>query len=237
MAVCAAVLLLAGSGLVWLRALVGIPFTLLFPGQAAMLTVDPDGRLDVAEWFALSVGLSISITMLLAVALASTIGLGTVAIIAALVVTTLLALVVARMRTGSSTQRRIPNRRNPGWRAAYGTLLLLACTLLILVISVPDATVTQAGPTVQLWGLPDKSGDGLRIGANNVNAESQLYRLTVEQGGRVISQQDFDMRAGTAHIFVVKKSAMWTTTAPIVGVLSDLTGIVPPRRISVWTPE
>ena len=235
--ICAAILLLASTGPVWLRTVIGIPFVLLFPGQAAMLTVDPDGRLDLAEGFALSVAVSISVTMLLGVGLASSIGLTAVGMIAALTVATLLALVVARIRTGSSSHRRIPTRRNPGWRAAYGTLLLLALALLILLISVPDAGVTRGAPTVQLWGLPYKSGDGLQIGANNVNATSRHYRLVVAQGGRLISQQEFDMQAGTAHIFVVKKSATWTTNSPVTGVLTDTAGVVAPRSISVWTTE
>ena len=233
----AAALLLAGNGLVWLRALVGIPFVLLLPGLAAMLTVDPDGRLDVAESFALAVGLSISVTMLLGVALATVPGLSAVGMIAALTATTLAALVVARIRTGSPSHRRTPTRRNPGWRAAYGTLVLVACALLILAISIPDVGVTQSGPTVQLWGLPGKSGDGLRIGVNNVNAPSQHYRLTIEQGDRVISTQEFDMQAGTAHIFVVKKAALPTTTSPVVGVLTDTSGVVAQRTISVWVTE
>ena len=232
----AAVLLLAGNGLVWLRALVGIPFVLLLPGLAAMLTVDPDGRLDVAESFALAVGLSISVTMLLGVALATVLGLSAVGMIAALTTGTLAALIVALIRTGSS-RRRTPTRRNPGWRAAYGTLVLVACALLILAISIPDAGVTQSGPTVQLWGLPGKSGDGLRIGVNNVNAPSQHYRLTIEQGDRVISTQEFDMQAGTAHIFVVKQAALPTTTSPVVGVLTDTSGVVAQRTISVWATE
>ena len=237
-AVFAAVLLLAGDGLVWLRALVGIPFVLLLPGLAAMLTVDPDGRLDVAESFALAVGLSISVTMLLGVALATMIGLSAVGMIAALTVATLGALVVARVRTGSSSPRhQTPTRRNPGWRAAYGTLVLVACALLILAVSIPDAGVTQSGPTVQLWGLPDKSGDGVRIGVNNVNAPSHDYRLTIQQGDRVISRQDFEMKSGSAHIFVVRKSAMGTETAPIVAALTDMSGIVAQRTISVWPTD
>ena len=231
----AAVLLLAGDGLVWLRALVGIPFVLLLPGLAAMLTVDPDGRLDVAESFALAVGLSVSVTMLLGVALAIVIGLTAVGMIAALTVTTLCALAVARIRTGSSSPRhQTPTRRNPGWRAAYGTLVLVACALLILAVSIPDAGVTQSGPTVQLWGLPNPAGDGLRIGANNVNAPSQHYRLTIQQGDHLISRQEFEMKAGSAHVFVVRKSAMATVTAPVVGVLTDTSGIVAQRTISVW---
>ena len=107
--------------------------------------------------------------------------------------------------------------------------------MLILAVSIPYPGASRSGSTVQLWGLANRSHDGVTIEANNVNAPSDRYALTVSQGGRMISRQEFTMNPGTAHIFIVRPAALWTTTAPVEAALTDARGVVPPRTISVWT--
>jgi hypothetical protein len=236
--VCAAILLVAAGGPVWLRVLVGIPFVLLLPGQATLLFVDPDGRLGGLEWATWSVGISIAVSSLVGMGLAASLGLTASAMIVALTLVTLLALVAAQRRAiGEPDRLAAVTRRNPVWRTAFGAIVLLTCTLAILLISTPGPSAAQPGKTVQLWGLPDSTGGGLRIGADNIDASSKHYRLTVEQGGQLISQQSFDLPAGSRRLFVIKKSATWTRSAPVTAVLADADGVLPSRTISVWPSE
>jgi hypothetical protein len=236
--ICASVLLVGANGPVWLRVLFGIPFILLLPGQATLLFVDPDGRLGSLEWAAWSVGISISMSALVGMGLAASRGLTASAMIVSLALVTLLALVAAHRRAvGEPDRLAAVTRRNPVWRMAFGTIALLACALAVLLISAPNQNVGQRGHTVQLWGLPDSSGGGLRIGAANIDAPSKQYSLTIEQGGRLISQQSFDMPAGSRRLFEVKESATWTRSAPVSAVLTDVDGSLSARTISVWPAE
>jgi hypothetical protein len=235
---CAAVLLVTANGPVWLRVLFGIPFIFLLPGQATLLFVDPDGRLGSLEWATWSVGISISISALVGMGLAASSGLAGNATIVALTLVTLLALVAAHQRAvGEPDRLAAVTRRNPVWRMVFGTIALLVCALAVLLVASPSQNTAQRGHTVQLWGLPDASGGGLRIGADNIDAPSKQYRLTIEQGGRLISQQSFDMPAGSHRTFEVKSTATWTRSAPVSAVLTDLGGALPPRTISVWPSE
>jgi len=237
-ALAATFLVFANPAWVWLRVLVGIPFVLLLPGQAIMLFIDPDGRLGGFEWFTLCVALSIALTTLLGMGLAaSTAGLTTSGIVAALTVVAFLALLAAQTQTSSvPDSRATQTRRNSVQRASSGALALLACTLVILLLTIPGLGAGTTGRVVQLWGLPDGAG-GLRIGTKNINTTSQHYHLTIEQGGRLISEQQFDIPAGTQRIFEVKKTATWTKGSPVTAVLTAADPRVAPRSISVWTTE
>lgn len=231
---CAGVLTLAATGPVWLRVAIGLPFIFILPGQATLLFVDPDGRLGSFEWATWSVGVSIAISALVGMGLAASFGLSANGMIVSLTVVTLLALLAAHRRAlGEPDRLAAVTRRNPVWRTAFGTLALLACAVVVLMLSIPGAGATQRGQTVQLWGLPDKSG-GVRIGVDNIDAPSKRFQLTIEQGGQLISQQSLDLPVGSRRNFAVKQSATWTRSAPITAVLSDTDGSLQPRTISVW---
>ena len=234
----AVVLMLADPGFVWLRVVVGVPFILLLPGHALMLLADPDGQLGRVEWFALSVGASISITILAGMWLAySSYGLSAHDMIVTLAAVTLITAVASLARTASQMQEHPqPVQRNSVQRASLGALMLVACTLLVLLVSISGSRNSDSGRVVQLWSLPDSAG-GVRIGANNVNSSSEHYRLTIEQGGRLISEQDLRMPARSSRVFEVKRSATWTTNAPVAAVLTDVGGLVAPLTISVWATE
>ncbi len=237
-ALCAAVLMFVNVGFVWLRVLIGVPFVLLLPGQALMLFVDPDGQLGGFEWFALTVGASISLTTLVGMGLAaSPLGLNADYLVAGLAFVVLLALIAARTPAAPPVRPRpVRTYRYSIRRASLGAVALIGCALLVLLLSIPDLGMSRRGDVVQLWGLPDQSG-GLRIGANNINAASQDYRLTIEQGGRLISEQKLELPPGGSRVFEVRRSATWTTSAPVVAVLSATDGAIAPRSISVWTTE
>lgn len=213
----------------WLRVAVAVPLVMLVPGHAAMLLIDPERRLGALEWFALSVGASLAATMILGMALAAWLGLTAERMVTALGSLTLLLLIAALLvpapetvAAGGSTARR----------AAAAALALVACTAAVLLLSIPRAT--ESGPgTVQLWGLPDAAG-GLRIGARNIDATSGRYHLSIQQGGGTITQQEVDMPVGAERIFEVKASATWTKSAPVTAVLTDVSGKLPPRTVSVW---
>jgi len=232
---CAALLLAVSDSWVWLRVIVGVPFLLLLPGHAVMLYVDPEGRLGVAEWFVLAVGMSISVTMLVCLGLSGTIGLSAHGTIVAVAAATLVALVVASLRTTNDLPRgKVPGRRDPGRRLAWGAAALLACVLFVGVLSIPFGTNAEATQTVQLWGLPDKAAGSLSIGARNVDATSHRYVLTIAQQGQLISRQEFDLPAGKTRVFLVQRSALLNVDAPVTGELVDTSGAVGRRTISVW---
>ena len=232
---CTALLLTVSDSWVWLRVIVGVPFLLLLPGHAVMLYVDPEGRLGVAEWFVLAVGTSISMTMLVCLGLAGTIGLSAHGTVVAVAATTLIALVVASLRNTDDLPRgTVPGRRHPGRRLAWGAAALLACVLFVGVLSIPFGTSAEATQTVQLWGLPNSTAGSLSIGARNVDATSHTYVLTIAQQGQLISRQEFDLPAGKTRVFLVQRSALLTAGAPVTGELVDTKGAVAKRSISVW---
>ncbi|MEI7813294.1 MAG: DUF1616 domain-containing protein [Coriobacteriia bacterium] len=234
-AIAGVVLLLAEQGPVWLRVLFGLPFVLLLPGHALMLLVDPSERLGRAEWFALSLGASISITIFAGMALATTtFGLNASGMILLLTLLTLALSFAARAKTSAELlEEAPPARRNPELRAVANTLVLMTCVLLVLMAMTSGVGADGRGSIVQLWGVPAKSG-GVRIGANNINAPSDSYRVVIEQEGRLISQQEFNMPAGGSRVFEIKKTATFTTRSPITATLADLRGEVATRTVSVW---
>jgi hypothetical protein len=233
---CGLALVLVPEQIVWARTLLGIPFAMLLPGAAAMLLVDPDGRVGLTEWFALAVSVSVSVTVLTGMGLALAGHLNTPAIVVVLGVLTLAVLTVASFRPEPSTAGRVLlRRRNPVWRAALSLGGLLLCTGLALALSFPDPFTAHSGHVIQLWGLPDAAEGGLRIGTNNVNSASSHFRLTISQAGRQISATDVDLPTGTSHVYVVKRSALWTAKEPVVATLAETTGAESTRTISVWT--
>lgn len=234
-ALLAAVVLLGGVAFTWARVAAGIPFVLLLPGHALMLVVDRDRRLRGLEWFTLSVATSVCVVIAAGMGLAATFRLTAVGMVVVLAAVTTLALVAAWARSAPSPEEPPnPVRRSSVGRAAFGMLALVACGLLVLLLSIPRDNRLSSPPVVQLWGLPDASG-GLRLGARNVDAPSRSYRLTIQQAGKVIAQREVDLPAGTDRLFEVKKSATFTNSAPIVGVLEDESGVVASRTVSVWT--
>lgn len=230
----AAALLLVDGLHVWLRAALGVPFALLLPGAGALLTWDARGRLGRLEWFALSVGTSIALTMFAGMLLAATVGLTAERTIAALAAATLLMLVVAWTRSVPEGHESGARSGSMG-RLATAALGLLAGALLVLLLSLPRPVASGPG-TVQLWAAPDASG-GVRISARNVDAASRRYHLTVAQGGGTITRQEIDMPIGTERVFEVRASATWTKSAPVTAELTDDSGALPPRSISVWTNQ
>jgi len=232
------ILLFATTQLLWLRVLFGIPFVLLLPGQAVLLMLDPDGQLGGFEWFTLSVGTSIAITMLIGIGLAVTVGLTAAGLALALTAVIFMAIFVANAKTASLSEGGpTPTGHNSIQRATFATAALVGCLLLVLLLSIPTPDTGRALDVVQLWGLPDQTSGDLRIGVNNVNASSQHYRLAIRQGDRLISEQVLDIPAGSNRIFVVKKSATWTNSSPVIAVLTDPSGLVSPRTISVWVAQ
>jgi hypothetical protein len=218
----AAVLLLAGDGLVWLRVVLGIPFALLLPGQAVMLFVDSEGNVSGFE--------------LATIALAATVGVATGGVVAAIAAVTMLSLVAAALRAGNEPSRRPQaSRRDLAHGAWLGALALLGCTAAVLLLSIPGLSGSRSAQVVQLWGLPDTADGSLRIGVNNVDATSLHYTLKIEQGGRLVSVQQLVLPAGKDRLFIVKRSALWTASEPVAAVLTDSSGAVATRSISVWT--
>lgn len=232
----AAVLLLAGDGLVWLRVVFGIPFALLLPGQAVMLFVDSEGNVSGFERLTLAISISVAITSLATIALAATVGVATGGVVAAIATVTMLSLAAAALRAGNEPSRRPQaSRRDLAHGAWLGALALLGCTAAVLLLSIPGLGGSRSAQVVQLWGLPDTADGSLRIGVNNVDATSLHYTLKIEQGGRLVSVQQLVLPAGKDRLFIVKRSAMWTTSEPVAAVLTDSSGVVATRSISVWT--
>jgi len=231
-ALAAATLLLVPADLTWARVLVGVPFVLFLPGSAVMFVFDPDRRLGRLAWLALSVAASVVVAMFAGIALAASVGLTAERAVAALTVVTLIAIAFDWTRSRPRPES-LSEWRGVAGDVAGGALAVLACALVVMALSIPRDTTTGPG-TTQLWALPDSSG-GLSVGVRNVDAASERYLLTIEQGGRMITQQRVDMPKGTEALFEVKRSAALTLSAPVIAVLSDESGIVAPRTVRTWT--
>jgi hypothetical protein len=231
-----AVLLFLQPEIVWVRSALGIPLVVLLPGAALASFADREYRLGALEWLTTSVAASISLTILIAMTLAASIGLTTDALVTALVAITL-ALIIAAQLPPSPQPADDGGRRHQHrvTHLALGVALLLAFSFLIVQLSIPRIAPPSAG-VVQLWGFSDNAG-GLRIGARNVDANQERYVLTVKQGDQLITQQQVVLQKGASHIFEVKKSAIWTTNSPVFAELADESGSLPPRSISVWTVQ
>jgi len=229
------VLLLGEQAPTWLRVLLGIPLVFVLPGHALLLLVDPEERLGRVEWFALSLAASLSITILTGMALAVTpFGLQAQTMILLLSLLSIALTFAAQARTPSTLlSEEPPPQRSPELRGALNALVVMGCMLLVLAAAVPGAGSGKSGGIVQLWGVAATSG-GVRIGARNVDAPQSRYRIRIEQEGRLISEQEFDMPEGGARVFEVQKAATFTTRSPIEASLSDVDAEVATRTVSVW---
>ena len=172
-ALCAAVLMFVNVGFVWLRVLIGIPFVLLLPGQALMLFVDPDGQLGGFEWFALTVGASISLTTLVGMGLAaSPLGLNADYLVAGLASVVLLALIAARTPAAPPPRPRpVRSYRYSIRRASLGALALIGCAILVLLLSFPDLG------TVATWRGGPTLGATRRVGRPSYRRQQHQRRL------------------------------------------------------------
>ena len=232
------VLWFSGAGAAWIRIPAGILFVLLLPGQAMMLAVDPEARLGGFESLTLSISGSVGAAALAGLSLAATVGLTDHGIVLALAAFTLLMLAAAGIRADrDSTWSGLPASRTPAAKALYGAVALLAFAGIVLLLFHPWPSTIPTTQTVQLWGLPNASSRDVSIGAKNIDATSHLYHLVITQGGKAITKQELDLPPGTSRTFVVKRSSLTTDRYPVAAVLTDASGTVAPRSISVWMPR
>jgi hypothetical protein len=250
---CLAVLGLSPADWTILRALAAVPFLFLLPGMSILLIIDPECRLAGFEWFTLAASSSVAVVVLTNVGLAA-FGLlgaqGTVLVLASAITVTCVASMLGLGDTGDrlvpsiasmlglrdAARGLIPSRRSPLRRGAIAAACLLTVAAIVIGLSRDELRPSPSAQVVMLWGLPDGSG-GLTIGAQNVDASSKAYRLTISQQGRQISEQSLDLATGTRRVFVVKASATLTKNAPVEAQLVDLSGKVATRTVSVWTTE
>lgn len=201
---------LTGAGGVPAGVFFGLPLVLCIPGyalvdllmprwsQATRIRRDGDYHLaQVVERMVLSVGLSLAVAALSALALNWTPwGVGRRQSTAFLSLLALAAIVAAHVRDRQqalTTLTELPGRLTLelyglSWRrlAMMGLALLLVITALLL--SARSATLASPGFT-ETWMVPQGSGL-VQVGVRNRTLEPQRYRLRVTVDGRPVLSRD-----------------------------------------------
>lgn len=172
--------------------LLALPFVLILPGYVITGALFPRGALGSIERLAVSLGLSLSVTVLGGVALNWTpwglqpeswaVLLGGITIIAGGV-----ALVqYRRFYNGVAFRPRLP------LRAREGVLLALAAALALgaLGIARVGASTQQTPGFTQLWILPPAAPDGnaIRLGIRSMEANAEGYSLQLKAGNKILQE-------------------------------------------------
>lgn len=180
----------------WVRAWFGLPVVALIPGYALVTSMDPRGRLRAPERLALSIGASLSATIIVGLLVSISpaglhretwaAGLGLFAIL-----TSLLALHRTKGMRAVSTQHESPS---PAWRdvVVQSTIVLtMTATLAIALAAAAAAPIIGSEQAVehgeasvmQLWVAPAESvTDALSIGIDNPGRTGFVCVLRIKHG-------------------------------------------------------
>lgn len=231
-----------------LRLWFGLPMVVLIPGYALVAALDPRGRIAGAERLAISLGASISMTIVAGLLLsASPAGMSPVTWIAALgwlsVVTLLLALHRARLVPRTSEETRT---RTAGWSGASAAVMVLVAGVVALAV-VTKAAETPVGSeqsvergrvsVLQLWALPgDTAGSNeLVVGLENPGGKPVECLLKVTQGTVVLEERQLVLAPGySGTVRVAHGDTAASVMFPVEVVLTNRAGDVVLRRLSVW---
>ena len=187
---------------------VSIPLVLLLPGAALLAATLPGNRLSLAERLMLSLGLSLSLSVLVGLALNWTVhdfgrehwlvGLGAVTVIA-------LGIALTRSRSQVIKTKRLPQPIDSSRGASIGSetarrwtvtrrdVALLAIagmlgTSAVLVARLGTRIMPREGYS-QLWMLPvEGSADQVQLGIHSFELADQSFLLDVGEGGTILQR-------------------------------------------------
>jgi Protein of unknown function (DUF1616) len=196
------------------RIVFALPLLLILPGYALTAAIFARRRPGMSHVVLLSVGLSLAVAALGALLLDLTVGLRTWSwsVLELCVVCGGCAVALVRRR-GTTDLPRVLRIRQPGVR----DVLLLLGAALLAAAAVAFARTPLSANKVQgytaLWLVPTSNHDysTLRLGVKSGELRTQVYRLVVTRGGRVVYAK---------RGLVLEPAQAWTRTV----------AISPPRR-------
>lgn len=226
----------------WLRGWFGLPLIVLLPGYGLVAVADPEARLGRLERVVVSAGVSLALTVLIGLLVASTdSGLTVLGWVGPLAAVTLLANVVGLLRLRSGEPA--PKAARLDWHKTLAVMVgalwvagVMAAALSIASESAPRAP-NQAQQTVgelQMWISPvaDSGGTAAIVGVSNPTSLEGAYHLRVMQGDVVLFDSPMVLAAEETTRVVI------TTADPagpvIEGVLSSQSRLSDLRRVTLW---
>jgi uncharacterized membrane protein len=170
----------------------GLLLVLFIPGYSLSLAIFPGDSLGDLERLAYTLGLSLIIVALGGLILHWTLlGLNPITWLGFLGIITLVAIIVAVMRS-------ISNTLIPSWKGkmtiGIRQIIFLSFAILITVIACgvarSSASQQQSQGFTQLWLLPEENGDPnvIRIGITNMESSSVEYHLQVMVQDNLIAE-------------------------------------------------
>jgi uncharacterized membrane protein len=189
----AALLLMLDPGLFTLRVILALPLVLALPGYSLSAALFPNGEIDWPRRLLLSVALSLSLAVVIGLALnLMPFGLRSVPWAAALLLVTVAATAVALARRRRLELIGSVSRVRRVSLVDAALLLGAACVLggAVAFARTPLTAKKVQGYTA-LWLLPG-SGRGtatVRVGVTSGELNPMTYRLVVRLGSRVVSER------------------------------------------------
>lgn len=233
----------------WVRAWFGLPVVALIPGYALVASMDPRGRLRTPERLALSIGASLSATIIVGLLVSvSPAGLHRESWAAGLglfsILTSLLALHRTKGLRAVSARRESPSL---AWRnvVVQSTIVLTMTATLAIALATAAATpiigseqaVEQGEASVlQLWVAPagDASGE-MSIGIDNPGNAGFACIVRVQHGPRPASERVLLVGPAQSVRLAVQRDPDASIMFPTEISLLDRDGS-PLRHLEVWPP-
>ncbi|MGV8084345.1 MAG: DUF1616 domain-containing protein [Coriobacteriia bacterium] len=225
----------------WARVWFGLPLISVLPGYGIVCAVDPGARLGRIERLAISIGVSLALTVLIGLLVAQTsAGLTTLGWSAPLALLTLTANLVASLR---SRNEDAPSRTlQLDWRKALFVTVgaLWVAGVMVAALSIASEAAPKApgqsttAGTLQLWIQPvsGSAGTGVVIGIGNPTSAEERCHLRVTQGGTVLYDGPVVLATGqTTNVAIDNADARG---AVIEAVLSTESGLTELRRVTLW---
>ncbi|NTW29257.1 MAG: DUF1616 domain-containing protein [Coriobacteriia bacterium] len=231
----------------WLRLPFGLLLVVLLPGYGLVSIIDPRGHFDRLERFAIVLGTSLALTILVGLVVAQLpTGLNTTSWAASLGGLTLVANAVALRRCkggeAQSRVRHVPPLKQSiavalvaiGFYAVLGLALWITSASAPPAVDVSSSAVPETANVLQLWMLPDTGSPagGVRIGVRNATSSTGNYRLRVTQGSQLLHESSLRLSPGEIRILSVQSSG--DANYIVEAVLSDASGDTQLRRVTLW---
>lgn len=232
----------------WVRAWFGLPVVALVPGYAFVVSMDARGRLRGSERLALSLGTSLTLTIMLGLLVSiSPAGLRRETWTASLGLFAILTSLLALHRTKGL---RAGARREPlsaEWRgvlAQSAAVLALTATIAIALATAAAAPIIGSEQAVergeasvmQLWAAPAREGSTeMTVGIDNPGAAGFVCVLRIKHGNAPATDRLLLVGADQSLSLSVQRAAEASIMFPTEISLLGRNG-AQLRSLSVWQP-
>lgn len=222
-----------------LRLIVMAPLVFFLPGYAIAQVIFSGGQLDAWERVLMSLGISLMVTIISGILLDRTpLGLQAVSWSVVLGGITLIAAVIALKKRQAGPAKELPRLES----RVYAIPVLLFAGAVILTAGAfffaRTTTNSLAHTFTVLWLTPvDKSQPNvLQVGVTNMENSTINYRLTVQEGGKVLEQfPSIQLQPGNTWKSEIKLSN--AGTGPVTANLYRLDDPSKIYRTATWWPS